>query len=152
MSDLIKRINKGPSVGDLEIALEAKDAEIERLKESLEIEQDAYDILAKDHAKLQAVVDDIASQGKTDEFDSMTLDEADIEGAYDIMIQLCRSVATLDTQEGDRPPGFDCECGAHGPSECVCGAADERLADLQKQLEAKDQHAGEQHDYLEANR
>ena len=36
MSDLIKRINKGPSVGDLEIALEAKDAEIAHLEQALD--------------------------------------------------------------------------------------------------------------------
>ena len=58
---------------------------------------------AKDQriAELDAVVNDIASQAKTDELWDIgtTLEDADIEGAYDIMIQLARSVASEDTRK-----------------------------------------------------
>ena len=46
--------------------------------------------------QMQTVLQDIAGQSKSDEFGD-DREDADFEGAYDIMIQLARSVTTKDS-------------------------------------------------------
>ena len=58
----------------------------------------AIERLTTESANKDAVLIDIASQSKSDEFGD-DREDADFEGAYDIMIQLARSVT--DKQEQD---------------------------------------------------
>ena len=70
--------------------------ELEDARKCADLWKADFDKATVEIDQMQTVLQDIAGQSKSDELGD-DRDDADFEGAYDIMIQLARSVTTKDS-------------------------------------------------------